>query len=94
MKQKTVPGKQPLEVMFRFSTSSNSSIFFGWRKIRIVFDLQKFTGSYVDGLMASTFLATNDLVTCGHMSCLYMQTICPLALMKSDKPGSLSLQRA
>jgi hypothetical protein len=39
---------------------------------------------YVDGLMASTIFASNDLVGCGHMSGLSMRSICPLALMKSD----------
>jgi len=34
------------------------------------------------------FVASNDLVVCGHMSGLFVRNTCPLALMKSDDRGS------
>ena len=40
--------------------------------------------TYVDGPMASTFFASNDLVGFGHMSGLLARKHVPLALMKSD----------
>ena len=44
------------------------------------------SATYVDGPMASTFFASNDLVGFGHMSGLLARKHVPLALMKSDDP--------
>jgi len=41
--------------------------------------------SYVDGPDGNHFFGvSNDLVGCGHMSGLFLRSIYPLALMKSD----------